>query len=77
MGLVSGIIDPDDSLKPKALGGELGDIVFIDIDTEGELLEKEEGPVFLELRCCKGARKDLGRPKTKPYENKKFFQQHF
>ena len=29
MGLVSGIIDPDDSLKPKALGGELGDIVTL------------------------------------------------
>ena len=48
----------------------------IEISNSLELLEKEKGPVFLELRCCKGARKDLGRPKTKPYENKKFFQEH-
>ena len=41
-----------------------------------EKLNKTDGPVFLELRCCKGARKDLGRPKTNPFENKKFFQDH-
>ena len=49
---------------------------YSEISNSLELIEEEDGPVFLELRCCKGARKDLGRPKTKPCENKKFFQEH-
>jgi phosphonopyruvate decarboxylase len=32
--------------------------------------EKGEGPVFIEVVVRKGARKDLGRPKTSPEENK-------
>jgi phosphonopyruvate decarboxylase len=32
--------------------------------------EKREGPVFIEVMVRKGARKDLGRPKTSPEENK-------
>lgn len=31
---------------------------------------KEEGPALLEIRIIKGARKDLGRPKSSPSENK-------
>lgn len=31
------------------------------------------GPVFIEVLVTKGARKDLGRPKTTPLENKKAF----
>ena len=33
----------------------------------------EEGPTFLEIRVVPGARKDLGRPKTRPEENKDAF----
>lgn len=33
----------------------------------------DEGPVFLEIRTRKGARKDLGRPTIKPIDNKKDF----
>lgn len=32
-----------------------------------------EGPHFLEVRVAKGARKDLGRPTTRPEDNKKSF----
>ncbi len=33
------------------------------------------GPVLLEIRCNKGARKDLGRPTQSPLENKKQFME--
>lgn len=39
-----------------------------------KLLE-ETGPVFLELRCCKGSRNDLGRPPP-AIENKKIFMEY-
>ena len=45
----------------------------IEISNSLELLEKEEGPVFLELRCCKGARKDLGRPSKNLNRSKEIF----
>ena len=32
-----------------------------------------EGPVLLEVKVNKGARKDLGRPTTTPIENKEDF----
>jgi phosphonopyruvate decarboxylase len=41
-----------------------------------ELLEKAkdlEGPLFIEIKVKKGARKDLGRPTTTPIENKNAF----
>jgi phosphonopyruvate decarboxylase len=34
------------------------------------LKEKKQGPVLIEIRVRKGGRKDLGRPKTSPAENK-------
>jgi phosphonopyruvate decarboxylase len=37
------------------------------------LLKESEGPVLLEIRVNKGARKDLGRPTTTPVENKENF----
>lgn len=40
----------------------------------GELM-KAEGPAFLEIRSKKGARKDLGRPKSSPAQNKADFMQ--
>jgi len=38
-----------------------------------ELLKTSEGPAFLEILVCKGARKDLGRPTKTPEENKNSF----
>ena len=32
-------------------------------------------PRFMEVRVCKGARKDLGRPKEPPQANKKLFME--
>jgi phosphonopyruvate decarboxylase len=37
------------------------------------LAEKNEGLTFIEVKVKKGARKDLGRPKTTPQENKTAF----
>ena len=34
---------------------------------------KSEGPSFLEIKVNKGARKNLGRPKTSPLKNKEDF----
>lgn len=36
-------------------------------------LKASEGPSFLEIKITGGARKDLGRPKTSPLDNKKGF----
>lgn len=38
-----------------------------------EKIKGVEGPVFLEVKVKKGARKDLGRPTTSPIENKNAF----
>jgi phosphonopyruvate decarboxylase len=40
------------------------------------LAEKKTGPVLLEIRVCKGARKDLGRPRSGPEENKRALMQY-
>lgn len=51
------------------------------VSTESDLLEqianlqRLEGPIFLEVRVRKGARKDLGRPTTSPLENKNSFME--
>jgi len=34
----------------------------------------EDGPIFIEIKVSKGARADLGRPKTSALENKKTFE---
>jgi phosphonopyruvate decarboxylase len=36
----------------------------------------EEGPVFIEIKVKKGSRNDLGRPTTKPHENKEVFMKY-
>ncbi len=38
-------------------------------------LKNEIGPTLLEIRCNKGARKNLGRPTQSPLENKKQFME--
>lgn len=38
-----------------------------------KLIEKEEGPVLLEVKVRKGARENLGRPTKTPIENKNAF----
>ena len=40
-----------------------------------EKITKVEGPVLLEIKVKKGARKDLGRPTTTPIENKEAFME--
>lgn len=41
-----------------------------------EKLRKMDGPVLLEIKCCSGHRKNLGRPTRSPIENKSDFM-HF
>eukprot|EP00658_Telonema_sp_P-2_P032195 TRINITY_DN23899_c0_g2_i4.p1 TRINITY_DN23899_c0_g2~~TRINITY_DN23899_c0_g2_i4.p1 ORF type:complete len:213 (-),score=52.19 TRINITY_DN23899_c0_g2_i4:178-816(-) len=41
-----------------------------------EWLNSTEGPVMLEVRIRKGARSDLGRPKSSPIENKDMFMKY-
>ena len=36
-------------------------------------MKKMDGPVLLEVKVSKGARKDLGRPARTPIENKEDF----
>ncbi|MDP3698767.1 MAG: phosphonopyruvate decarboxylase [Nanoarchaeota archaeon] len=38
-------------------------------------MKQETGPMLLEIRCNKGARKNLGRPTQSPLENKKQFME--
>jgi phosphonopyruvate decarboxylase len=40
-----------------------------------EEMKDIEGPVFLEIKVKKGARKDLGRPRSTPIENKEAFME--
>ena len=44
-----------------------------DLVTKMEQLVAAKGPALLEIRVAKGARSDLGRPKTSPKENKAAF----
>lgn len=46
-----------------------------DVKEKFKLLKSSEGPAMLEIRVDKGARKDLGRPLTKPIENKNKFME--
>ena len=43
------------------------------LKTALEKIRHDQGPSFLEIRVKRGARKDLGRPKTSPIENKQLF----
>jgi phosphonopyruvate decarboxylase len=40
-----------------------------------EKINNVDGPIFLEIKVKKGARKDLGRPRTTPIENKEAFME--
>ena len=52
------------------------------ISTKDELhdvlaqLQEVKGPVLLEIKVCKGARKNLGRPTTTPIQNKNNFMNY-
>ena len=67
------------SLPFTEIAKALGYKTALRADTREELekalaaLEGAEGPAFLEIRLRGGARKDLGRPKTSPVENKAAF----
>jgi phosphonopyruvate decarboxylase len=40
-------------------------------------LRRDEGPVLLEVKVNKGARDDLGRPKSSPLENRDVLMRRF
>ena len=44
-----------------------------EIRSKFQEIKNMEGPILLEIKVKKGARKDLGRPTTTPIENKKAF----
>lgn len=46
---------------------------FEDLKAHLKILVEAKGPVLLEVKVRKGARKDLGRPTTSPIENKDMF----
>lgn len=46
-----------------------------EITTILQTMKKETGPIFLEILCSRGSRKDLGRPTNSPQENKRLFMQ--
>ena len=39
-------------------------------------IQENDGPLLIEIKVLKGARKDLGRPTCTPLENKKSFMKH-
>jgi phosphonopyruvate decarboxylase len=53
-----------------------------EVNTQDELVEEltnmftSEGPYFLSIKVNQGSRKDLGRPTTRPIENKQAFMKH-
>ena len=47
----------------------------VDLLNLSEKITTVEGPVLLEIKVKKGARKDLGRPTTTPIENKESFME--
>ncbi|MBR1383104.1 MAG: phosphonopyruvate decarboxylase, partial [Ruminococcus sp.] len=47
-----------------------------ELDRELNSIRDRKGPVFLEIKCGIGSRKDLGRPTTTAIENKKAFMEH-
>ena len=72
MPVCSGALD----LKKTALAAGYRRILSADSEESLEAALKEiknietRGPVFLEICCACGARKDLGRPTTTPQENR-------
>lgn len=63
------------------LAKEMGYRTVVTVADPGELqaalsqLRQADGPTFIEVRVRKGARADLGRPKTTPQENKTAFME--
>jgi len=80
-GSVGGQPTIGDQVNFASLAVELGYNKAWQISTEEELKEflktypESEGPTLLEIRVSKDARKDLGRPKESPLENKEAFMQ--
>ncbi|MHC4658700.1 MAG: phosphonopyruvate decarboxylase [Planctomycetota bacterium] len=46
-----------------------------EINDKMRIIKSSDGPVMLEIRVKKGAREDLGRPKSSPQENKSKFME--
>jgi phosphonopyruvate decarboxylase len=47
----------------------------VDLLNLSKKINDAEGPIFLEIKVKKGARKDLGRPTSTPIENKEIFME--
>lgn len=63
------------AINLPAIARACGYEVLERIDASTFSLQPSSSPKFIELRVAKGARKDLGRPKEKPQENKSIFMQ--
>ena len=61
------------AIKLRAIAKACGYKVVHSLHCSTSDLKSSTSPKFLELRVAKGARKDLGRPKEKPQENKALF----
>ena len=59
----------------KACGYETAFSVRTVEELRFALKESKKYPTLIEVRICKGAREDLGRPKSSPIENKKAFME--
>ena len=49
---------------------------FEDLDSELTVAKQRKGLSLIEVKCCIGARDDLGRPKTTAIENKQNFMEY-
>lgn len=58
-----------------SVGGQptVGGLIDLEAIATAMGYNRPESPVFRQIRVAKGARKDLGRPKEKPQENKSLF----
>ena len=58
--------------------GRWGKNVCRDLNKIGVLktISIEEGSIFIEVKVSKGSRKDLGRPTSKPFENKEIIMKY-
>ncbi len=63
-------LDIDIPAIARAAGYEKTLVVRTKVELEGALKSKEEATTLIEIRTRKGSRKDLGRPKESPVENK-------
>jgi len=69
----AGIIDIPEIAKANGYRAAFSAKTKEDIQESMKKIKEMEGPVLLEIKVNKGARKDLGRPTTTPIKNKEDF----